>query len=404
MNDDKLKITNNINEIMFAQAAPDDQNLDVLSRTLEFWQKLPASGRQQAQQLFTQFTAAEFPVVQFSLKDTLQSPEYVDEVLSAGIPREDLFTVLLMAAATFLFDVLSPGEKPTPALLLDALRRTIRLWLEAQNPEPIPAPNPPVAELYSERQVARVFKSKKPDMNLLHELGIRYVFFQPEIAPGKFGHDIRGLAFKPRVDLPPAKRPFEPHQLFVLLETGEHLVIPDNALNLAGINDAEEYDKIPPVLLLQSVLAAPLMARIGVLSSEHVAQIQSSFGDITKPVFTGLVDTNAVFPLEPVFVTGSSRTETEKMSLPHVTGPSGAMVRFIVPGTAPEHVVILNARLTPTSYYLVSSLSRVNGDADDTLLMRNDIPRQLSPYGVYVFPREDALYALLAFPENLIFN
>lgn len=385
--------------ILQSQAVPElssRERLQLLASAAEMWRRVPDTCRALMQKILDVFSRTNLSHIPFSVSDEIFSNECFEAVASAGIPKEDVFDILLNALQIFL-DAVQKGEMPDKALLLAIIREVARAAAAAYK-------KPLKAELYSERLVSRTFKTSKPGISTFHELGIRYVSYQPEVAPGVYGHDIRGLAFVPRSDLPPAKRPFAENQLFVLLESGEHVILPDNLINLAGMNDAEEYDRMPDILLLQAYLAAPLMYRMGVLSKEQVETIQSKFGTITCPYVAATGDVNAILPLEQVFIRGAERAASPTTALSNITGPSGAVVRFPVSAGGEDCAVILNARLTPTGYYLVSSLVQANGDADDVLLMKNDYPRQLSPYGIYVFPREQALYALLVFPHHFVFS
>lgn len=401
--DHEVKVFESVEQfIMESQATPEmsaQDRLHLIAEAADMWRSVPAAAHAVVKQVFDALSRINLRLVNFSITKTIFSEECVTAVRSAGVPEAAIYDILLNALQIFL-DAVQRGEAADRAFLLNIVREVARAVAASYQPKP-----PPVtAELYTERQVARVFKAGKPTFDSLHQLGVRYVTYQPEVSPGAYGQDIRGLAFTPRADLPPAKRPFAPNQLFVLLETGEHVVLPDNLINLAGINDAEEHEKLPHVLLLHAVLTAPLMVRMGVLTKEAAEQLQAAFGTLTKPAATVIGDVSAIVPLEQVFIRAAERAASPHAALTNITGPTGAVVRFPVQAATHECAVVLNARLTPTGYYLVSSLVQTNGETDDTLLMKNDYPRQLSPYGIYAFPREDALYALLVFPHNFVFS
>lgn len=401
--DHEVKVFESVEQfIMESQAVPElsaQNQLHLIAEAADMWRSVPAAAHAVVKQVFDSLSQINLRLVNFSITQTIFSEECVAVVRSAGVREADIYDILLNALQIFL-DAIQHGQAVDRAFLLTLVREVARTAVEKY----LPKPTPVKAELYTDSQVARVFKAGKPTFDALHQLGAQYVTYQPEISPGAYGQDIRGLAFKPRADLPPAKRPFAPNQLFVLLETGEHVVLPDNLINLAGIHDAEEYEKLPPVLLLHAVLAAPLMVRMGVLTKETAAQLHTTCGSLIKPDATVIGDVSAVTPLEQVFIRAAERAASPHAALTNITGPTGAVVRFPVQTAAQECAIVLNARLTPTGYYLVSSLVQTNGETDDTLLMRNDYPRQLSPYGIYAFPREDALYALLVFPHNFVFS
>jgi hypothetical protein len=401
--DHEVKVFDSVDQLILESQAVAElsaqDKLHLVAEAAEMWRNVPAAAHALVKQVFDALSRVNMAIVNFSITRTIFSDECVNIVRAAGIPEKDIYDILLNALQIFL-DAVQSGQVTDKTFLLNIVREVARAVAATYAPKP-----PPVkAELYTERQVSRVFKAGKPSLDLLHQLGVRYVTYQPEIAPGSFGQDIRGLAFVPRSDLPPAKRPFAPGQLFVLLETGEHVVLPDNLINLAGINNAEEYDKLPAVLLLHAVLAAPLLVRMGVVTKDAATQMQAAFGTVTKPYAAVVGDVSAIVPLEQVFIRGVERAANPTASLANITGPTGAVVRFPVQTETHECAIVLNARITPSGYYLVSSLIKTNGETDDTLLMKNDYPRQLSPYGIYAFPREDALYALLVFPHNFVFS
>jgi hypothetical protein len=66
-----------------------------------------------------------------------------------------------------------------------------------------------------------------------------------------------------------------------------------------------------------------------------------------------------------------------------ITGPSGATARFPVSST--PMTVILDAQVAATGPYVTAKLVTTT-DSGETILMRLDQPRELSPYGVYLFP------------------
>jgi hypothetical protein len=264
--------------------------------------------------------------------------------------------------------------------------------------------NKPAAktELYNERMVARVFKHKKQTIASLAAVNAEYVYFETPLGNDKKGHDLRGLAFIPRTDMPKAQQPPFADKLFVLLETGEHIIVEANSLNLARPGDPETYEKIPASLLLQAVVAAPLLVRMGVITRIQADTIVETFGEFIAPVTDVIADTAAMLPLEQVFVRGHDSGAT----VGHVTGPNGAEVRFpaLSSDDGSQLAFVLRARITPTSYYLVSSFVAAGDDTPDMPIMKNDYPRQLSPYGIYLFPTEQDLFVLLAFPHNFIFG
>lgn len=400
--DSDVKIFETVDQfVLQSQSSPDvtdASRLRILAEAVDLLSKVPASCRALMARVLESLSNLSFGATQFSVTDTVFSDEYRKAAEANGIPKEAVFSVLLNALQIFLSAV-EGGQAGTRELLWDITMEVIRAAADFYRPQPVVPPT--VAEIVNDRLTARVFKPAKVTFDLFRDIGVEYVFYQPELAPGNFGPDIRGLAFVPRTDIPKAKQQFAANSLFILLETGEHIVVPKNALNLASINDAEDYEQISPSLLLQAVVAAPLLVRMGVCTPETASKIGTQFGGILVPHTAVLGDVAAIQPLEQVFIQASERGYGA--STANITGPTGASVRFPCDGpTGGNYAVVLNARLTPTSHYLVSNLVQTSDDNDDVIVMKNDYPRQLSPYGVYLFPRADALFSFTVFPHNFV--
>lgn len=384
--------------VLQSKAVPeitDASRLQFLASAIDMLAKVPDSCRALLSRVLAALGKINLSGITFNVTDRVFSEDYRNAATARGIPNEVVFSVLLQALQVFL-DAVENGAVGTPDLLWRITLEIIDAWAEIYNPKPAPAP-PAAAEICSDRLLLRCFKPRKVTFDLLRSLDIDYVFYQPEISPGSFGHDIRGLAFRPRTDIPKAQQQFAANALFILLETGEHIVIPKNALNLASINDPEDYEKISPSLLVQAIIAAPLMVRMGVIPPETASNIEDMFGQFASAHAEIEADAAAMLPLEQVFVQSAT-------GMGQLTGPSGASVRFPIADPAGNpYAITLNARLTPTGHYLVSNLAQTGDNSDDIIVMKNDYPRQLSPYGVYVFPREDCLFSLAVFPHNFVF-
>lgn len=401
---DDVKIFETVDQFVLQSKAVPDVNdasrLQVLAEAVDMLAKVPESCRALFVRVFEVLSKIDLRKITFSVTDRLFSPEYRQAAEARGIPNKDVFSVLLQALQVFL-DAVESGTAATPELLWQITLEMIEAWAEIYNPQPV-VPQPTL-EIYNDRLLSRVFTPAKITYDLFRGMGVEYVFYQPEMSPGNFGPDIRGLAFTPRTDIPKAQQQFAANMLFILLETGEHIVVAKNALNLASINDPEDYEKISPALLVQAILVAPLLVKMGVCSPEVALQLQTELGQFTVPHVDVLGDVAAIQPLEQVFIQASERGYGT--SLTNITGPTGASVRF--PVTGPDngqYAIVLNARLTPTSHYLVSNFVHTGDDSDDVMVMKNDYPRQLSPYGVYLFPREGCLFSLAVFPHNLVFK
>lgn len=366
------------------------QQLEFITSLIDFWKTVPAACRSQLQKLSESISRLDFPLINQSFYELLFSAEHVASAEKKyGLSSAEVFMGLLQAIQQFL-----ATADPKNAVV-DDLWQLVFTALEKLANRSKPTWK---TELYNDRMLLRAFKPKKQTMAALNAVGAEYIYFETPIASSK-GPELRGLAFVPRDDLPKARQPFA-DKLFVLLETGEHLILPANSLNIARPVDPEVYEKIPAVLLLQAYIVAPLLVRMGVITRMQADTIQETFGELVAPVTEIIADTASMLPLEQVFV----RAHESTSMMGQITGPNGAEVRFPALSVDDNNQLafVLKARLTPTSYYLVSSLVAGGDNSPDVPIIKNDYPRQLSPYGVYLFPAEQDLFVLSAFPHNFV--
>lgn len=380
-----------------APVAPQDEalspesQLSFVTALLDYWRNVPKACRAQLQRISESISKLDFSLINVDFSYELFSDSRVAAAEKKyGLSREEVFMALLYALQLFL-----SRSDPKTAVLDDLWRLVVIALERAANKNKPPAP----VEIYNERMVARVFKARKQTIASLAGVNAEYVYFETPVVAGKKGHELRGLAFIPRTDLPKARQPPFVGKLFVLLESGEHIIVDAGSDNLTRPADAGSYEKIPASLLLQAVVAAPLMVRMGVITRVQSDTIMETFGELLAPVTEIIADTAAMLPLEQVFIRGSGGD-----SFGHVTGPNGAEVRFPALSVDDNNQLafVLRARITPTSYYLVSSFVTCDDDAPDIPIIKNDYPRQLSPYGIYLFPTEQDLFALTAFPHSFI--
>jgi hypothetical protein len=399
--------------VLASTAKPGDTQDHTITETLatfiagitDFWVRVgrvdvPATVREQLRKISNGISGLTLPELDFEFTEFLQPAKINAFAAQYKLDRNDVIVAVLTTIRGFL---LFQGQGSTPEftrlMFLELLEFTLQRLAEPPAPEPAPKA-PAKTELYNDRLLARVFKPNKQTIASLEAVSASYVLYQPELQPGVFGQDIRGLAFTARKDLPFAHQPFAGN-LFILLETGEHIVVPEKTINLAGVHDPEAHERIAPSLLLQAIVAAPLLVLMGVITRSQADTIIETFGTVKPDAVNLIGDSCAVGPIEQVFVRGK---DAQSM-LAQITGPSGAEVRFPVDATKSPvyHAISLVARITPSGYYLVSNLVE-SSDDKDVVLMRNDYPRQLSPYGVYLFPTEDRLFSLSVFPHNFILS
>lgn len=369
------------------------EQLTFVTTLIDFWKQVPKTCRAQLQRVSESISQLDFPLIGGDFYAAIFSAEKIAGAEKKyGLSQEEVFAALLYALQLFLM-----RSDPRTAVI-DDLWKLVVIALEKAANRNKPTNEP---ELYNERMASRVFKHRKQTIASLGAVNAEYVYFETPVANDKQGPELRGLAFISRTDLPKAKQPVFVNKLFVLLETGEHIIVETNASNLSRHADPEAYEKIPASLLLQAVIAAPLMVRMGVITRSQADTIAETFGEFIAPVTAEIIaDTASMLPIEQVFVRAHANTAYAG----HVTGPNGAEVRFpaLSIDDTNQLAFVLRARITPSSYYLVSSLVAGGDDSPDVPIMKNDYPRQLSPYGVYLFPTSQDLFVLSAFPHNFI--
>jgi hypothetical protein len=311
--------------------------------------------------------------IPFSVTQKFLGAAVRDQIVAAGVAPADVPHVLLTALSLFVAFVPTDVEL-SDAILTDVVAAAVDNHKAAKAP-----PAPHRVEVFNEGLVSRAFVPATPDDTTFKKLNAALVYFRGELPGAKLGPDIRGLAFDTAVTPQP-----------ILLETGEIVYAPKNALTVAAANTAADFKAVPASLLLSASLASVQLFMRGIIEKEHETFLNS--GGLGKPaqqIHSLVVDVNDLEALRHVFDKGR-----ESLSM-GVTGPSGATVRFPVPQT--DMAVVIDARHSEAGPYSVSRLVRTNADGDDTILMRHDTPRLFTPRGVYIFPTKDSgLVSLIA--------
>lgn len=318
-------------------------------------------------QLLAELPEVNWAAIPFSVTQAVLGSTYHDVIRAEGIHEQDVPAVLRSALTCFL-DFVQGGAELSPDVF-----KAIVISVAADMAKPKQKATHKIApEIFNERLVARSFTPEKITEQTLSSFGASLVTFRGELPGSKLGPDIRGLAFDTGVTPSP-----------ILLETGEIVKVPPNALNVANATTPEDFKNIPTSLLVSVSLASVHLYMAGVLTKEQETFLNS--GGLGKPVqaiHTVVVSVEDLQPLEHVFDKGR-----DSLSM-GVTGPSGATVRFPVPDT--DMAVVIDARHSANGPYSVSRLVRTNADGDDTIIMRHDTPRLFTAKGVYIFPTKDS--------------
>jgi hypothetical protein len=246
----------------------------------------------------------------------------------------------------------------------------------AESPKNPLTVNPTAPEIYNERMLARVFSPAQFTDTMASALSASLVSFRDKLPSGELGPAYRGISFDNGTNT---------HYIF--LETGEFIrVTPRSSSAVTGTNTVEDYASICPALLAYVSIAAQHLEIAAVISAEQRKHIerQGYLGTFTQRCHHAIATQDMVASLERVI---DDAKEGSRISVTGATGPRGASVQFIVPGT--EYVVSLDASVSATGPYIVATLLY-----DGRVVMRLERPRQFSARGVYLFPLTDCAVSL----------
>lgn len=375
-NDEQTPFNNFLNAIT-SSTTPDEQLFLTacafeLARRVKDDDSLPALAA-----LLLELPPRSFYAVQFSLTTAALSSATKQRVLAAGVKPEDVTQVTLTALGLFVTLTQGNVDPIDEKAFYDVLDTVAKDAAENGVPPPfdglIPfqdVKQPP--EIFQDVHVARVFEP----VILTRDTIPMYVTYRQSRGENNFGPELRGIAFLSDDDMSE-----------ILLETGEYVLAETSFLR--AITADKVLPDIPRALLLSTVVAAPALHANGLISNEQLEFVNAGgLGKTTKPHHCVVADPTALPPLRAIFDTFASSGTLG------VTGPSGATARFPVPGTNME--IVIDARHSQTGAYAVSRLVR-RQDHTDVVLMRHETLRQLTPYGVYLFPTADhGLISLVA--------
>jgi hypothetical protein len=271
----------------------------------------------------------------------------------------DIFEGLKSFATVVETEPASASREVFDALLEPA----IDIPLPAAPPPPPPAP--PVKkspELVHAGTVSRVFQPAKftPDGGPKVEL----LNWQSELINGKLGPQLVAVSLS------------DGDEPRLLLETGEFKTIPMDTFLLAKTTEAQDYATVPVYLMACLRAYAPW----NWLSEPKFADesLDARFGKFTKPVHYCPYSSALIAPLMQIFDFPQASPEGHCVS-----------VRLSVDGT--PYFVTLDARVSQNGPYVTAKLV----DSSENVVMRLDTPRLFSPLGVYLFPLQDSVIALI---------
>lgn len=283
-------------------------------------------------------------------------------IVSAGVPEDQVPSVLLLAFELYS-DILSSELDAKDMLPFSSV---LQAAIAEYGREPFEKPQRSPA-LFSDSLVRRVFDVKPiahDFINFVQRIGcalVRYRHVVDDVPQA----EIRGWSFSCADDT-----------LFLLLETGEAFHVPaadvTNAPEtLSFLTDKQDYKAVSATLLCLLYVSSDLLHSAGIIDDDARHIIKSGFfGAPTVPV-TVAPPEKMVEQLLQYMASGSS--DSGLFSAASVAGVTVSVMADPVGGAVFSH-----AAHTETG----------------EILLRNDTPRQISPFGVYLFPLPDQLVSL----------
>ena len=227
--------------------------------------------------------------------------------------------------------------------------------------------------LFSESLVCRVF-SPKPTahdfINFVQRLSCSLVLYAHQLG----GPQIRGWAFSVAGDAQ-----------FLLLETGEAFQLSSAELAESGklvfLSDKKDYAAISATLLCLLFVASGMLHRHAIIDAdaEHIVQ-SGFFGAPSVPHVS--------------FQSDTLLAQVAAYMASDVQDPVSPVFSAPIPDT--DLTVNLQFKESAAGPGLFSWLT----DATGRVVFRNDTPRQICPFGVYLFPLPDQLFSLFLVPHG----
>jgi hypothetical protein len=322
--------------------------------------------------------------IPFSLTKTLLSSEYKSLVTAAGVSADRVPQTLLVALQLFLCQ---GGEVSEPALR-EAVETVCETMTGADTGGHSPAaeePPPkkdraPGVEVFNANLLRRGFAPQPLTAELAKQLGVRLVTYRAPLPQDRLSPTLRAIAF-------PAGE--AAHAL--LLETGEYVIVANDAAHLEFTETPADFKAVSPVLLANVVAAHERLQALGLLSEQASTHIATGcLGKITKMHFQGEYD--GLEDLQPL-------TEVFSGSRPSgmLRGSRTAQNVVYVPVMGTNMFIGLFAALDDTGPYGTARIVQDRTDAEPgRVLIRHDTPRQITPQGVYLFPTSECFVSFTA--------
>lgn len=303
--------------------------------------------------------------VNFPVANVLLSQTYADIFAQHHVKDSERNQILLESLFTFLNILADNPEYATESVLRSIVYDAALSKTKAATP----------VELNYRANILKIFTPNNVAAIDLEPLQI--VVYRGELIGGGFGPELWGLAYAPA----------GPDKIaHLLLETGEYLKVPEPSLCLAMAKDYSTAE-VPPYLLACSRIFFPafLHSLHKGAEKELVLKLEKNLGTFTANYSTMSVSPNALADCDSVL-------DKARWSSDHA-GTEGVIKTFNF--DAEQLQVVISAQQAAIRPYITSML--VNA-ASGGILMRLDVPREFSAYGVYLFPAGSASAALISYP------
>lgn len=298
-----------------------------------------------------------------------------EELVAAGGTDEQTSAILMLAVR--LYTEIVSAAKTTEDLYSFSDVVAVAKDEFGFSPALTPAvPYQPGPILFSESQISRVFKTKKLTRDFVAFMArMRCSLIRYSHASGP---QVRGFSFA-----------VGENTQFILLETGEVFSVASDSPQMASaisiLTNKKDYTTVSATLLCLLFAAADQLHESGIIDADAHHIIKSGiFGFPTVPHKNCAPD-ELRQAITEYMMTGESNAPDPVFS---------ADIGFDVDGTINLKFVSSNESAAIFSFITQSS------DTKQSVIFRNDIPRQICAFGVYLFPLKDILVSMCLVPHE----
>lgn len=311
----------------------------------------------------------------------LSVPEQLAGLQQEGLSETEAEMALWVAYRLYI-ELLSAAE-PTEDFttpFASALEVSKEEWRSQSAPPAAPMPAAPAAPLLvSDSLIRQIFKVKplgRDFINFMNRMGCSLVLYRHQaVAP-----EVRGWAFS-----------LSDGAKFLLLETGEALSVAPSDLppgaELTFLSDKQDYAAVSATLLCLLYVASEELLAHGIIDADAQHIIAAGFfGELLVPQ-ENCPPQELLSALEQYMLAGDD------------SALSDAAVVFSA--AVPNTDISIWLQLKPAAHGpSVFSFAMKEIAGTPTVVMRNDTPRQIGLFGLYLFPFPDRLICLFLVPHE----